>query len=138
MADNRSDEDSRRETTGTRSGAYPWGTSSFDYVNWYYWCIWWQQYWLCQAAQLYGSPGTPADNSYLPTAPPDTSTVNGGHADQLSAAQQQHQQWALYVQHMTQSAHLPRPSDLSATPTERQRRPELLLRINLLRGGFVQ
>lgn len=134
MADNGG---SQRQTAGT-GNRYPWSSNSFDYVNWYYWSIWWQQYWLCQAAQLYGSPGMPVANdlsgSPLPAMSPNTASANGGQEDQAINAQQQ-QQWAQYVQQMARTTYPPQPRNANAP--ERQRRPELLLRINLLRGGYL-
>lgn len=133
MADNGRGDGSRRETSST-GNKYPWGNNSFDYVNWYYWSIWWQQYWLCQAAQLYGSPGTAFANGFsgYPSSAvaPDTASVSTG---QFPNTQQQQQQWAQYVQRMGRTAvHVP-PTQ-NANTAERQRRPEMLLRINLLRG----
>lgn len=106
-------------------------------MNWYYWSIWWQQYWLCQAAQLYGSPGTAFANGFsgYPSSAvaPDTASVSTG---QFPNTQQQQQQWAQYVQQMGRTAvHVP-PAQ-NANTAERQRRPEMLLRINLLRGYEV-
>lgn len=137
------------------------GQYQFDFLNWFYWSIWWQQYWASlQASQLYGCPGggLPGTNPWaVPPPPLSTEQHQGQGSAHGTASGQDHmnnyqQQWMQFYNQMNinQQPQMNMPPFYpqfagGGNVTQRaggmigqqhQTRPDIMLRIRLITGGW--
>lgn len=136
------------------------GGYQFDFLNWFYWSLWWQQYWA--SLQYCGPPGGsfPSVNPWAVPAPPSSSTgTEQQNRDAQDAANRPdhvtdyQQQWMQYYSQMNASMnqqlqhHMP-PFPQQPFPGggdayqrgagavgQQQARPGLTLRIRMITGG---
>lgn len=137
------------------------GQYQFDFLNWFYWSIWWQQYWASlQASQLYGCPGggLPGTNPWAVPSPPLSTEQHQGQGSAHGAASGQdhmnnyQQQWMQFYNQMNinQQPQMNMPPFYpqfagGGNVTQRaggmigqqqQTRPDIMLRIRLITGGW--
>lgn len=136
------------------------GGYQFDFLNWFYWSLWWQQYWA--SLQYCGPPGGsfPSVNPWAVPVPPSSSTgTEQQNRDTQDAANRPdhvtdyQQQWMQYYSqmnagmnqqlhhHMPPFPQQPFPGGGDAYQRgagavgQQQARPGLTLRIRMITGG---
>jgi len=136
------------------------GGYQFDFLNWFYWSLWWQQYWA--SLQYCGPPGGsfPSVNPWAVPAPPSSSTgTEQQNRDAQDAANRPdhvtdyQQQWMQYYSQMNASMNQQLQHHMPPFPQQpfagggdayqrgagavgqQQARPGLTLRIRMITGG---